>query len=117
MLIGLRGGHRAQALRILDLGIKSRRKNAVFIIIRMQPRGQLLKIIGDPMRLERLGARLKYGRIFRQRFDQVQLIGRRQDRPVYLCGGRDLDASLRRYAEDAGNPRVGVLHVVDGVVG
>ena len=89
----------------------------MLVIKRMQQPGQLLEVIGHPVRLVGPRTALQDRGIGRELANQPQFIRVRQHLQISLARQRTDDASRDRNAPEAGNPGMGILHIVHGIVG
>ena len=89
----------------------------MLVIKRVQQRGELLQVIGHPVRLISNGARLQDRRIGRQFPDQPQFVRIRQHREIRLARQRDRRSLASSDPPEAGDPGMRILHIVHGIVG
>ena len=88
----------------------------MILVIRMERARQLGEPVRDAMRLERARGAGDEVRVLEQSLDQRLLFGGAEQGEVDVAPRGDGDALLRRLAVDRADARVGVLHVVDGIV-
>ena len=89
----------------------------MLVIKRVQQAGQLLEVIGHPMGLIGHGTALQNRGIRRELANQSQFIRISQYRQIRLARQGTGDASISGNTPQTGDPRMGVLHIVHGIIG
>ena len=89
----------------------------MLVIKRVQQPGQLLEVIRHPVRLIGHRTALEDRGIGGELANQPQFIRVRQHRQIRLAREGTIDASRGRDAPEAGDPGMGILHIVHGIIG